>query len=103
MTDLLEWAERARYSDPITSKEAAHEARAFAGKQQGQIIEALRKACRPLAPEEIANALGWASHVPANRRTSELEKLGQIEVAPGDFHINASGRRARRYRLKVQP
>lgn len=101
MTDLFS-IPNYRQRDPETSREAGENARAFSGRQHQQIINVLIKSCRPLAPEEIANALGWSSHVPANRRTSELERLGKIEVAPNDFHINASGRRARRYRLRVQ-
>lgn len=101
--NLLDYIGRARHSDPDTSKEAAHHARAFASKQHKQIIDALFRSPRPLAAEEIANELGWADHVPANRRTSELERAGMIEVVEGNFHINTrSGRRARRYRLKAQ-
>lgn len=98
---LFDYANAARRSDPITSHEAAKHAEAFAGAHHQAILKAMREASRPLSAKEIADALGWPTHHAANRRTTELERGGLIEVAEGDFYINPSGRKARRYKLRA--
>lgn len=96
--DLVDYIANYRARDPVTSAEAGEHARKFIGAHHQAIMGALRAAGRPMAPEEIADALGWPSHVAANRRTTELERAGLIAVAD-QYHVNRSGRRARRYRL----
>lgn len=96
--DLLAWTSpRSRRRDPATSHESANHAAKFAGKHCADIVATLRAAGRAMACEEIADALGWASHVTANRRMSECVDAGLI-ARTEERHTNRSGRQAFKYR-----
>lgn len=97
---LFDLPPRSRRDDPSTSHDAAQHAGVFVTQHHRAILQAMRAAGRPMAAKEIADAVGWPSHHAANRRTAELERAGLIEIAPGDFYTNPSGRKARRYRLR---
>lgn len=89
---------RSRISDPQTSHDAAKHAEKFLNSHHEAILAAMRASQRPMAAEEIADACGWATHVQANRRMSELCDRGLIEPTE-ERHVNRSGRKAVRYRL----
>jgi hypothetical protein len=99
-TDLFDSARPMyRRSDPVTSQEAALSALDLRDKHHSMILAVMRLNDRPMACQEISDALGWPTHHAANRRTVELERAGKIAVVEGDFYTNVSGRRARRYRV----
>lgn len=101
-TPLLDWSppQNWRHGDPDTSRLAGESASEFASRHRRLILWAIKRAGRPVAAKEIANILGWESHVPVNRRLSELVDVG--EIAPtDDRYTNPSGRTAVRYRMKT--
>ena len=99
--DLFSYmAERPNYRtrDPITSRDAGNAARNFAKGDQAAILSALTRAGRPMAAEEISDALSWHDHVRVNRRLPELQFSRLIERT-SEPHTNRSGRKAFRYRV----
>ncbi len=94
---FTDWSPRSRRADPSTSHESANHAGKFAGKHCAEILSLLRDFKFPMAAEEIADALGWASHVQANRRLPELVDAGLI-IRTEERHTNRSGRSAFKYR-----
>lgn len=92
--------QRYRTSDPETSRMAARDSESFVSGQRKEIYDVLKASSVPLAAEDIADALGLDSHVPVNRRLSEIVDAGLIE--PVDkLHKNRSGSMARRYRVRA--
>jgi predicted ArsR family transcriptional regulator len=86
-----------RTSDPQTSREAGLAAARFCGEHQRLIYSVLKASAQPMAAEQIADELGWTSHVPVNRRLSELEDGGMIRAVDSNYHNRQSGRAARRF------
>jgi response regulator of citrate/malate metabolism len=108
MSDLFEFAhdlekkrtpvQTWRNGDPETSLEAGVAAESFVSEHHAAIILTLKSTGRAMAAEEIADFIGWSSHVTANRRLAELADSGII-VRTEERHKNRSGRSAFRYRL----
>lgn len=111
---LLDWVaaqpQNFRASDPDTSRSAGEGANRFRGADQEQIFQALQRAGRPLAAEEISDRLRWDNHVRVNRRLAELaapviDEFGAL-VRPAlierteQKHTNRSGRQAYRYQVR---
>lgn len=89
---------RARITDPVTSHQAAASARDLAATHDRIILEVLRRRARPMAAEEISDALaGAVSALQVARRTACLERAGLIERTE-ELHTNRSGRQAHRWR-----
>lgn len=85
-----------RRTDPVTSKLAAADAKAFRGEHHRQILEAL--AAAPGGASAIAARSGLAPHQ-IGKRLHELAKAGLI-VETGRLVESASGRREREWRAK---
>lgn len=112
--DLFQYAEtarrNARRTDPDTSHEAGAAANDFKGDDQEQIFQALQVSGKPMAAEEISDALGWGDHVRVNRRLPELAApvygdfgvtiRGALIERTEEKHVNRSGRKAYRYRVR---
>lgn len=90
-----------RRSDPLTSRDAGISAAQFVSDHHQKILNALRQADRPLAAEEIAERTS-IDYVQVGKRTHELLDAGKIERTQL-IHINRSGRKAFKYRLRAQP
>jgi predicted ArsR family transcriptional regulator len=89
-----------RNSDPETSRLAGQAAAQFKSEHHRAIYRALAEAHpRPLAAEQIGDALGWPHYHAVGRRLSELVDAGLIERA-GELHKNRTGRQAERYRIR---
>lgn len=89
-----------RTTDPHTSKEAGvFAAFTFRSEHQILIFGVIKSASSPVSAEQIADALGWESHVPVNRRLSELRDGGVIREVDSDYR-NRSGRSALRWAVK---
>ena|SRR6185312_10152787 len=112
MTDLFSYEPRPpnyRPSDPITSRDAGRSAHSFTAEHHQAILNVLRRAGRPMACEEIAQAMafdyerGKASialdMVACGKRSLELIRAGLIERT-AETHVNKSGRSAFRLRIK---
>jgi hypothetical protein len=112
MTDLFSYEPKApnyRPSDPITSRDAGRSAHDFSAAHHQAILNILRRAERAMAPEEIADALDWAyargkssvvlDKVQICKRCAELLEGDAIERTT-EQHLNRSGRKAFRIRLK---
>jgi len=84
---------RVRASDPITSFEAAGEAKELASKHHKMIVEALKS--RAMGKDGIAHATGLDGNQVA-RRLSELAKMGFIELT-GNKVRSKSGRSEREW------
>lgn len=115
MTDLFSYEPKApnyRPSDPKTSRDAGRSAHSFTADHHQAILNVLRRAGRPMACEEIAQAMafdyerGKASialdMVACGKRSLELIRAGLIERT-AETHVNKSGRSAFRLRIKRQP
>jgi len=98
MTDLFDYAARARQSDPATSKLAALRAKHLAAGDAADILRVL-DCGRAMAAEQIADEIGHGDAVRICRRMKELERLDLIE-ATAELHRNRSGRHARKFRSK---
>lgn len=115
MTDLFSYEPRPpnyRPSDPITSRDAGRSAHSFTAEHHQAILNVLRRAGRPMACEEISDAMafdharGKASialdYVACGKRSIELIRAGLIERT-AQTHTNKSGRSAFRLRIKPSP
>jgi hypothetical protein len=101
-----------RPSDPKTSRDAGRSAHSFTAEHHQAILNVLRRAGRPMACEEIAQAMafdyarGKASialdAVACGKRSVELIRAGLIERT-AETHINKSGRSAFKLRIRRQP
>jgi len=113
--DLFAYAESKpnyRASDPITSRDAGRSARDFSAAHHQAILAVLRRAGRPMAPEEISDALnfqyarGFVSvaldTVQVCKRVASLIEGDAVERT-AEQHTNRSGRKAFRIRIKRQP
>lgn len=113
--DLFAYAESKpnyRVSDPITSRDAGRSAHDFSVAHHQAILAVLRRAGRPMAPEEISDALnflyarGFVSvaldTVQTCKRVAELIDGGEV-FRTAEQHTNRSGRKAFRIRIKRQP
>lgn len=89
-----------RRTDPPTSPEAAIKTvvRNVKSDHHALILSALKRAGRPMAAEEIADATPIGDHVAVNRRLPELVREGLIERTT-ERHKNRSGSSAYRYRM----
>lgn len=92
MDDLFDPTRSARSTDVDTSHEAARSMKEAAGKQHRAIMTILRTWGRPLAAEQVGDALGYGCW----RRFKELRAAGRIERfgTEKDKHVNRSGRKA---------
>ena len=110
--DLFSYEPKApnyRPSDPITSRDAGRSAHRFTAEHHQIILSVLRRAGRPLAPEQISDALGFGFQrgtysmvldtVQVCKRVAELIDGGEV-VRTAEQHTNRSGRKAFRIRLK---
>lgn len=98
-----------RASDPITSRDAGRSAHKFTADHHQAILTVLRRTGRPMAPEEISDALnflyarGFVSialdTVQTCKRVAELIDGGEVERT-AEQHTNRSGRKAFRIRLR---
>jgi predicted transcriptional regulator len=100
MTDLFEWGNAFRRTDPVTSSAAAQSMHAIAQAHHAAILGVLRAAGRPMAAEQISDRCDL-DYVAINRRLTELERAGLIYKTT-ERHRNRSGRAAFRYALKVE-
>lgn len=101
-----------RPSDPVTSRDAGRAAHAFTNDHHQAILNVLRRTDRPMACEEIANAMAFdfargktsiaLDMVACGKRSIELIRLGLVERT-AEVHVNKSGRSAFRLRIKRQP
>lgn len=81
---------------------AAYEASAeFAPSHDEKIVNIMRDARRPMAPEEIADVGGFTSHVQVNRRMAVLVSKGLVSRTT-ELHTNRSGRKAYRYAVAAK-
>jgi DNA-binding HxlR family transcriptional regulator len=96
-TDLFDPRLAARRTDVDTSHDAADSMEFQAGKQHLAILDVLEDYRRPMAPEEIEDALGYSIW----RRMNELERGGLIEREEKPTYVNRSNRKAYRYTLKA--
>jgi predicted ArsR family transcriptional regulator len=85
-----------RNGDPETSKEAGVAAAEFSRSHHRDIHDTICAARRPMAAEEIADYLGWSSHVSVCRRLPELVDAGLITPVNVGYR-NRSGRHALSY------
>ena len=85
-----------RKSDPVTSKIAGTEAKAFRGEHERRILEAL--ASGPGTKDEIASRCGLTEQQVA-RRMHGLARAGIVEPT-GTTRPSASGRPERVWRVK---
>lgn len=85
-----------RKTDPRTSHQAAHAARAFVGTQHAAIMRVLRRV-KKANPEQIGMKLGLPAHS-IRRRLPELERAGLICVT-GETVPTISGRQQRVWRV----
>src|SRR6185312_5642128 len=112
MTDLFSYEPKApnyRPSDPITSRDAGRSADKFTAEHHQAILNVLRRAGRPMACEEISQAMafdyarGKASvsldAVACGKRSIDLIRAGLVERT-AEVHINKSGRSAFKLRIK---
>src|SRR5690242_1561205 len=113
MTDLFSFADshppNYRARDPITSRDAGRSAHKFSAEHHQAILTVLRRTGRPMAPEEISDALnflyarGFVSialdTVQTCKRVAELKDGGEV-IRTAEQHTNRSGRKAFRIRLK---
>jgi hypothetical protein len=114
--DLFQYADSRpqnyRPSDPKTSRDAGRSAHRFTAEHHQAILNVLRRAGRPMAPEEIGDALafdyarGRASvaldKVQVCKRCAELLEGGAV-IRTAEQHTNRSGRKALRICIKRQP
>jgi len=84
---------RVRSNDPITSFQAADEAKELASKHHKMIVEALKGGT--MGKDGIAYATGLDGHQ-VGRRLSELQKMGYI-VPTGQTVRSKSGRSEREW------
>jgi hypothetical protein len=111
--DLFTWTPRPqnwRPSDPPTSKAAGISAQAFAADHHQVILSVLRHSGRPMAPEEISDALAFAyergrvsitlDKVQVCKRVAELLDGGAVERT-AEQHVNRSGRKS--FRIRIRP
>lgn len=96
MSDLFDWAERSRRSDPKTSRDSARRVREFDRAHYGKILVALAGG-RKATIYEIANETGL-SHVQVARRMPEMRKLGLAELT-GETRPSPAGRLCRLWRV----
>ena len=68
-------------------------------RMRTKVLAVVASAGRPMAAEEIADALGGISHHTVTPRLSELEKAGLI-ARTDERHTNRSGKRAVRFAIK---
>lgn len=99
--DLLSFDSRklARRTDPATSKDAAARARFVRSRHHELILAAMQRAGRPMAAEEVADAIGL-DMVAVCRRFSEMVAAGLIERT-NEVHVNRSRRNAFKHRLSA--
>jgi hypothetical protein len=110
--DLFAYAESRhnyRVSDPITSRDAGRAAHKFTAEHHQIILSVLRHAGRPLAAEQISDAIGFGfnrgkyslllDYVAVGKRTNELIEAGLIERT-AERHTNRSGRSAFKLRIR---
>ncbi|CAB5212499.1 hypothetical protein UFOVP188_23 [uncultured Caudovirales phage] len=88
---------RVRATDPITSFEAADQAKDLASKHHKAIVDALKQG--NMGKDGIAAATGLDGNQVA-RRLSELAKMGFIELT-GNKTQSKSGRSEREWRLNA--
>jgi predicted ArsR family transcriptional regulator len=89
---------RVRATDPITSFEAADQAKDLASKHHKAIVEALKVGA--MGKDGIAAAAGLDSNQVA-RRLPELARVGAIELT-GNTTKSKSGRAEREWRIKLK-
>lgn len=87
---------RARHNNPITSFEAADQAKDLANHHANLILECLIKH-GPLSKDGIANHLKITGHQ-VSRRLSELQKDGYIQPTGNTVKSN-SGRKEREWQI----
>jgi len=87
---------RVRTTDPITSFEAADQAKDLASKHHKAIVEALKVGA--MGKDGIAAATGLDGNQVA-RRLPELKRIGEIELT-GNTTKSKSGRAEREWRIK---
>jgi hypothetical protein len=73
---------KARKSDPVTSKRAAHDSDKFANSHRSRILGALRLH-GPRSASELEQIIGL-SVAQIDRRTAESERMGEIAVVMVD-------------------
>lgn len=101
-----------RPSDPKTSRDAGRSTQKFTADHHLAILAVLRRAGRPMACEEIAQAMAFdyargkvavqLDAVAIGKRSKEMIEAGLIERT-AERHTNRSGRSAFRLRIKRQP
>ena len=115
MIDLFSYADsrppNCRPTDPITSRDAGRSVDKFAGEHHQIILAVLRHAGRPLAAEQISDAIGFGftrgkyalclDKVQTCKRLAELIEGGAVERT-AELHVNRSGRKSHRVRLSTQ-
>ena len=115
MTDLFAYADSRppnyRASDPITSRDAGRAAHKWSAEHHQIILAVLRRAGQPLAPEQIADGIGFGFQrglyafvldtVQVCKRAAELIESGDVERT-AERHTNRSGRSAFKLRIKSQ-
>lgn len=74
----IDFVQRARWSDPLTSHRAAEKSRIFASGHARRILDAL-KLHGPRAACELEQLIGL-SVAQIDRRTTEIQRAGLIEV-----------------------
>lgn len=82
-------AANVRASDPVTSFQAAREARAFASSQCDTIVDALRR-YGPQSKDQLAARLRLESHA-IGKRLPDLQKRG-LAAPTGEVRRSASNR-----------
>jgi hypothetical protein len=108
--DLFNWGDQNwRHDNPQTSRLAGERATAqFAASHAGIIYRVMKRLNRPLAVEEIQQALnGQLDKYQINKRMSELRDkyrlIEQMPDLPENYYYNRTGSPALRWRLLGVP
>ena len=93
----MDWQNTVKRNSPDTSRAAAQSVAEQAKTLRAQVVWALVRARRPMAAEELAQAMGLETQQVA-KRLSDLRRLNMLSDS-GQRFVNSSGRSAVRWRL----